>query len=148
MSATKFVSPSTRLSAFDANAIQRPSAEIVGNPDQSLPVVMSVVCCVRGAEFALTGWCRTKALRIKVAQSIRSVVLAESLLSVARKLEGLLESSICRFIRREGFALACRASLAAVKMGNIFASSWSSDCDYARFLAVMKYNSGSAGLNG
>ena len=87
-------------------------------------------------------------LTIRVAQSIRSVMLAKSLLSVARKLEGLLESRIYRFIRREGFALACRASLAALKMGNIFASSWSGDCDYARFLAVMKYNSGSAGLNG
>ena len=85
-------------------------------------------------------------LTIKVAQSIRSVMLADSLLSVARKLEDLLESRICRFIRREGFALACKVSLAGLKMGNIFASSWSSDCDFARFLAVMKYNSGGSAV--
>lgn len=81
-------------------------------------------------------------LTIRVAKSIRSVMLADSLLSVARKLEGLLESRICRFIRREGFALACKASLDALKMGNLFAASWSSDCEFARFLAVMKFNSG------
>ena len=42
-------------------------------------------------------------LTIRVAKSIRSVMLADSLLSVARKLEDLLESRICKFIRREGF---------------------------------------------
>ena len=83
-------------------------------------------------------------LTIRVAQSIRSVMLADSLLSVARKLEDLLESRICKFIRREGFGLACKASQAALKMGNLFAASWSSDCDFARFLAVMKFNSGGA----
>jgi hypothetical protein len=79
-------------------------------------------------------------LTIRVAESIRSVMLADSLLSVARKLEGLLESRICRFIRRESFSLMCDASLAGLKMGNTSASGWSSDLSFGRFLAVMKYN--------
>ena len=79
-------------------------------------------------------------LTIRVAESIRSVMLADSLLSVAKKLEGLLESRICKFIRREGFTLAQTAALAGVKMGNLKAKSWSCDFNFARFLAVIKYN--------
>ncbi|MHC4158677.1 MAG: hypothetical protein ACYSSO_06325 [Planctomycetota bacterium] len=79
-------------------------------------------------------------LTIRVAKSIRSVMLADSLLSVARKLEGLLESRICRFVREVGFSLVCKASLVACGWGNISAKGWSCDVDFARFLAVMKYN--------
>jgi hypothetical protein len=69
-------------------------------------------------------------------------MLADSLLSVARKLEGLLESRICRFVREVGFSLVCRASLVACGWGNISAKGWSCDVDFARFLAIMKYNNG------
>jgi hypothetical protein len=81
-------------------------------------------------------------LTIRVAKTIRSVMLADSLLSVARKLEGLLETKICRFVRKEGFSLVCKASAVALGWGNIGAKSWSCDVEFARFLAIMKYNNG------
>jgi hypothetical protein len=79
-------------------------------------------------------------LTIKVAQSIRSFSLARSLLSVARKLEGLLESRFSRAVREIGFSLSCRLSLLAQRWGNKDAAAWVGDEDFARYLAVMKLN--------
>ena len=84
-------------------------------------------------------------LTIRVADSIRSVMLADSLLSVARKLEDLLESKICRFVREVGFSLVCKASSVALGWGNTAAKGWSCDVGFARFLAIMKYNGGLRG---
>ncbi len=81
-------------------------------------------------------------LTIRVAESIRSVMLADSLLSVARKLEGLLESRFARRVREIGFSLACKYSLFGVSWGNRSCLDWAGDPFYARFLAVMKVNSG------
>ena len=79
-------------------------------------------------------------LTIKVASNVRSVVLAKCILSITRKLEGLLESKLVRAIREIGFSLACKLSLFAQKWGNILAKSWVSDMRFARFLAVMNLN--------
>jgi hypothetical protein len=79
-------------------------------------------------------------LTIKVAQNIRSPFLASSILSVARKLEGLLENKFARAIREVGFPLACKLSTLAKEWGNRNAWSWAGDEAFARYLAVMKLN--------
>ena len=79
-------------------------------------------------------------LTIKVARSIRSVSLAENILSVARKLEGLLEGRVSRAIREVGFPLACKLGLIAQKWGHKGAVVWAADVDFAQYLAVMKMN--------
>jgi hypothetical protein len=79
-------------------------------------------------------------LTIRVARRIRSASLVRSLLSVARKLEGLLESRFAHAVREIGFSLSCRLSLLAQKWGNKSARAWAGDEDFARYLAVMKLN--------
>ena len=79
-------------------------------------------------------------LTIKVTSNVRSASLAKCILSITRKLEGLLESKLVRAIREIGFSLACKLSLFAQKWGNILAKSWVSDMRFARFLAVMNLN--------
>jgi hypothetical protein len=79
-------------------------------------------------------------LTIKVAQYIRSPLLASSILSVARKVEGLLESRFARAVREIGFSLTCKVSLLAQKWGYKAARSWAGDVDFARYLAVMRLN--------
>ena len=54
-------------------------------------------------------------LTIKVARCVRSSVLANSILSITRKLEGLLESRFVRAMREIGFSLAHKLSLFAQK---------------------------------
>ena len=79
-------------------------------------------------------------LTIKVAQRINSVSLAGCLLSVARKLESMLESRFARVVRETGFSLSSRLSLMAQKWGQKTACAWADDKDFARYLAVMKVN--------
>jgi hypothetical protein len=79
-------------------------------------------------------------LTIRVAQSIRSVALAESILSVARKLEGLLEGKVSRAIREVGFSLANKLSVIAQGWGCEGARSWGCDRGFAQYLAVMRLN--------
>jgi hypothetical protein len=79
-------------------------------------------------------------LTIRVAQTIRSVSLAKCILSVTRKLEGLLESKLVRAMREIGFPLACKLSLFAQKWGNRDAQDWTKDMGFVRYLAVMKLN--------
>ena len=75
-----------------------------------------------------------------MAQSVHSASLASSLLSVADKLEGLLESRFARAVREIGFPLACKLSVLARKWGNKAAWAWAGDEDFARYLAVMRLN--------
>jgi hypothetical protein len=79
-------------------------------------------------------------LTIKVARCVRSSILANSILSITRKLEALLESRFVRAIRDIGFSLACKLSLLAQKWGNKAAKEWANDFGFARYLAVMKLN--------
>ena len=81
-------------------------------------------------------------LTIRVASSVRSVKLAQSLLSVVGKLEGLFESRFARRVREIGFSLATQQSLVGVGWGNTSCRSWAEDSNYARFLAVIKINGG------
>jgi hypothetical protein len=79
-------------------------------------------------------------LTIKVAHRVRSVSLAESILSVTRKLEGLLESRVSRAIREVGFPLASKLGMLARKLGHKDAWAWGFDVGFAQYLAVMKLN--------
>ena len=79
-------------------------------------------------------------LTIKVTSKIRSFTLAQNLLAVTKKLEGLLESGLSRAFREVGFPLAQKLSLVAQKWGNPSAENWSSDSSFIKFLAVMHIN--------
>lgn len=79
-------------------------------------------------------------LTIRVAQSVRSATLAECLLSVARKLEMLLEGKVSRVTREVGFSLASKLGMIAWNWGYEGARFWASDEGFARYLAVMKLN--------
>jgi hypothetical protein len=79
-------------------------------------------------------------LTIKVARCVRSSLLANSILSITRKLEGLLESKFVRAIREIGFSLAHKLSLIAQKWGNKAAREWANDSGFARYLAIVKLN--------
>ena len=79
-------------------------------------------------------------LTIKVADSVRSVSLAKCVLSVTRKLEGLLESKLERSVREIGLPLAAKLGLLAQGWGNLASAGWARDAGFARFLAVMHFN--------
>jgi hypothetical protein len=79
-------------------------------------------------------------LTISVAKGVRSVSLASCVLSVTRKLEGLLESRVVRAVREVGFPLARKLSAVARGWGNVGAWAWASDGCFARYLAVMRLN--------
>lgn len=79
-------------------------------------------------------------LTIRVVDNVRSVTLAKSILALARKLEGFIESRVSRALREIGVPLAKKLSLTAQKWGNTFAESWASVPSFARFLAVMYIN--------
>ena len=79
-------------------------------------------------------------LTIRVADTIRSPYLARSILSVAGKLEGLLESKLQRAVREFGLPIAHKLSLFAQKWGNEAAAKWASDDGFARYWAAMKLN--------
>jgi len=80
-------------------------------------------------------------LTIKVARcSVRSSILAKSILSITGKLEALLESKLARAIRDIGFPLAHKFSLRAQKWGNEEAKEWAEDAGFAQYLAITKIN--------
>jgi hypothetical protein len=79
-------------------------------------------------------------LTISVAQGVRSVFLANRLLSVTRKLDDLLESKLARAVREVGFPLAGKLSVVAQGWGNADAWAWALDGSFARYLAVLRLN--------
>ena len=80
-------------------------------------------------------------LTIKVIKtSIQSRYLINQLHSVTTKLESLLENKFSRATREIGFPLACKLSAIAQNWGNKLAHAWSSDLDFAKYLAAMKLN--------
>ena len=79
-------------------------------------------------------------LTIKVVGNVRSVTLAKSILALARKLEGIMESRLSRALREVGLPLAQKLSVLAQKWGNTSAKSWASASSFVNFLAVMHIN--------
>ena len=83
-------------------------------------------------------------LTLKVAGDIRSPILVQSLLSIAKKLDKFLESKIVRHVREIGFLLANKLSTHAQEWGNQSAVDWATDPSFARYLAVINLNKGFA----
>jgi hypothetical protein len=79
-------------------------------------------------------------LTIKVSDTVRSQRLAKSILAIAGKLTGLLESSLQRAIREIGLPITQKLSQFAQQWGYSAAAEWANDKDYARYWAVMKLN--------
>jgi hypothetical protein len=79
-------------------------------------------------------------LTIRVAGTVRSFTLAEKILTVARKLECLLENKLQRAAREVGLPIARKLSLFAQEWGNVEAKSWVSDGCFARYWAAMSLN--------
>jgi hypothetical protein len=79
-------------------------------------------------------------LTIKVASNVRSFTLAESILTIARKLQELLESKVAHTIRDIGIPMAHKLSTLAQKWGNKSAQEWASNISFAQYLSIMKLN--------
>jgi hypothetical protein len=79
-------------------------------------------------------------LTMKVTQRVRSLSLTRSIMSVAAKLENLLEGKLARVIREFGFPLASELSILAQRWGNVDAEGWRSDFGFAQYLSVVKLN--------
>ena len=79
-------------------------------------------------------------LTIKVAENIRSSILAKSIFEVVGKLGELLESSVLKSLRLIGRPLAEKISLTAQKLGNSSAKSLANDSSFAFFLAILHTN--------
>ena len=80
-------------------------------------------------------------LTIEVARcNVHSSVLIHRLLTVTTKLEGLLENKLSRATREIGFPLACKLSQIAQKWGNKLAQAWTTNMEFAKYLAAMKLN--------
>jgi hypothetical protein len=89
---------------------------------------------LRGIDRALVD------LTLRVAVTVRSGLLARSLLSVTRRLGELLENKIGRAMREIGFSLARRLSQFAQRWGLRAARAWVNDLGFVRYLAVMHIN--------
>ena len=79
-------------------------------------------------------------LTMRVTGSVRSFILANSILAVVRKLEGVMESRFSRAVRKVGFPFARKLGLIARGWGNVAAEGWGSDVGFARYLAAMSLN--------
>ena len=79
-------------------------------------------------------------LTIQLVDCVRSVHLARSLLAVAGKLEGLLESKLKRAVREFGLEIVSKLSVLALGWGYNAARSWADDVGFARYWAVMRLN--------
>lgn len=75
-------------------------------------------------------------LTIRVADRVRSPVLAKALLSIIEKL-GAPENRVSRAIREIGFPRVRKLSLLAQRWGNKCAKNWMFDLSFARFIAIM-----------
>jgi len=72
--------------------------------------------------------------------NVRSVALANNIISVMKKLEGFSERSLRRIVKEVGFPLAQKASSFAQKWGNQSANEWRFDSSFAVFLAILSIN--------
>jgi hypothetical protein len=79
-------------------------------------------------------------LTIRVAGKVRSFTLAENILAVVRKLEGVLENSLVRAAREVGLPLVRKLSLLAQGWGNEAAKAWVSDPGFAKYWAALSLN--------
>ncbi|MCW4024551.1 MAG: hypothetical protein NWF01_05900 [Candidatus Bathyarchaeota archaeon] len=82
-------------------------------------------------------------MTIQVANdNVCSTTLVTQLLSITSKLGNLIESGLSRATKEIGFQAANKFSVFAQSWGNKIAREWASEFGFARYLAVMKINSG------
>ena len=79
-------------------------------------------------------------LVIKVADSVRSPLLARCILAITGKLENALENKLNPAIMLVGLLIAHKLSALAQKWGNRSAEKWANDTNFASYWAVMKLN--------
>ena len=79
-------------------------------------------------------------LTIRVANSIRSVTLANSILAITRKLQELQESKFSHAASYIGSPIARNLSILAQKWGNRRAKMWANDKNFIRYLTIMSLN--------
>lgn len=79
-------------------------------------------------------------LTIRVANSIRSVTLANSILAITRKLQELQESKFSHAASYIGSPIARNLSTLAQKWGNKRAKMWANDKNFIRYLTIMSLN--------
>ena len=79
-------------------------------------------------------------LTMKVADTVRSFILAKNILSIVRKLESSMASKFLCAVQEIGFPLARKLSVIAQEWGNEAAREWKYDKGYAKYLAAMSFN--------
>lgn len=79
-------------------------------------------------------------LTIKVAEKVRSLLLAKVLYSILDKLFEAMESKVSRLEREIGLPLARKLSAIAQSWGCRSAGRWADDPGFMRFLAVNYMN--------
>jgi hypothetical protein len=79
-------------------------------------------------------------LTIRVADNVRSLILAKNILSVVRKLGDVMENRLLRAVREIGFSVARHVASFARKWGNQAAKCWGFDLGFARYWAAMSLN--------
>ncbi len=80
-------------------------------------------------------------LAITVVETVRSRVLARSLIKVVEKLLESMESEVTRLMRTVGRPLAQKFSELGQEWGHASAQFWANDHSFIRYLAVMQKNS-------
>ena len=81
-------------------------------------------------------------LNVRFVKKVRSPSLAKVLDMIISKLSTALQSKVLRAVRSVGFPLAMKLSKLAQSWGYKSATMWAQDSRFARFLAIMKLNSG------
>ena len=74
-------------------------------------------------------------LTMKYVNDVKSTKLAKVLTAIMDKLSQATESMVDRLVRTVGVSLAQKISSLAVSWGNLSASKWAADLDFARYLA-------------
>ena len=74
-------------------------------------------------------------LTMRYVDDVKSSKLAKVLTAIMDKLAQAMESMAERLVRTVGVPLAKKISALAVKWGNVSASKWAEDTEFARYLA-------------
>ena len=80
-------------------------------------------------------------LTVKIVKRVRSSFLTKVLDLIINKLSVALQSKVLMMVESVGFPLASKLSIIAQNWGHKSAKTWDKDSEFARFLAVMNFNS-------
>jgi len=79
-------------------------------------------------------------LTIRLNKKIRSYVLGVELVKILTKIKDALESGFVKQVNEYGLNRVSRISSFAMTWGNISASKWVNDLNFARYLTLLKTN--------